>query len=81
MLPDGSGRPCRRSATVAADHPPRCPEELTRVPAAARRRGLVAALGRVLNRDSYPVLTLVDGGRAVALEVTLLDEQFPPRRS
>lgn len=44
-------------------------------------RGLVAALGRVLNRDSYPVLTLVDGGRAVALDVTLLDEQFPPRRS
>lgn len=40
-------------------------------------RGLVAALGRVLNRDSYSVLRLVDGGRAVELDVTLLDEQFP----
>lgn len=41
-------------------------------------RGVVAALGRVLNRDSFPVLTLVDGGRAVALDVGLLNEQFPP---
>ncbi len=41
-------------------------------------RGLVAALGRVLNQDSFPVLTMVDGDRAVALDVTLLDEQFPP---
>jgi len=41
-------------------------------------RGLVAALGRVLNRDSFPVLTMVDGDRAVALDRTLLDEQFPP---
>lgn len=41
-------------------------------------RGLVAALGRVLNRDSFPVITLVDADRAVALDRTLLDEQFPP---
>lgn len=41
-------------------------------------RGVVAALGRVLNRDSFPVITLVDGGRAVALDVDLLNEQFPP---
>ncbi|MGH3766429.1 MAG: BREX-2 system phosphatase PglZ [Pseudonocardiaceae bacterium] len=41
-------------------------------------RGVVAALGRVLNRDSFPVITLVDGGRAVALDVGLLNEQFPP---
>lgn len=32
---------------------------------------------RVLNRDSYPVLELADNGRAVALNLTLLDEQFP----
>lgn len=42
-------------------------------------RGLVAALKRVLNRDSYAVLDLVDGGRAVALDIALLDEQFPKR--
>ncbi len=41
-------------------------------------RGVVAALGRVLNRDSFPVLTLVDGGRAVVLDLGLLNEQFPP---
>ncbi|MGH3683566.1 MAG: BREX-2 system phosphatase PglZ [Pseudonocardiaceae bacterium] len=41
-------------------------------------RGVVAALGRVLNRDSFPVITLVDGGRAVALDSGLLNEQFPP---
>jgi hypothetical protein len=44
-------------------------------------RGLVTAMGRVLNRDSYPVLILVDGGRAAALDLALLDEQFPPKRS
>ena len=44
-------------------------------------RGLVSVMGRVLNRDSYPVLTLVDNGRAVALNLTLLDEQFPPDES
>ncbi|GEL17285.1 BREX-2 system phosphatase PglZ [Pseudonocardia asaccharolytica] len=44
-------------------------------------RGLVTAMGRVLNRDSYAVLTPVDGGRAVALDLALLDEQFPPKRS
>ncbi|WP_219414042.1 BREX-2 system phosphatase PglZ [Pseudonocardia nigra] len=43
-------------------------------------RGVVAALGRVLNRDSFPVLTLVDGDRAVALDRALLDEQFPASR-
>jgi hypothetical protein len=41
-------------------------------------RGLVSVMERVLNRDGYPVLTLVDGGRAVALNAALLDEQFPP---
>ena len=41
-------------------------------------RGLIAALGRVLNRDSFPVITMVDADRAVALDGALLDEQFPP---
>lgn len=41
-------------------------------------RGLVTVMRRVLNRDSYPVLEIVDGGRAVELNTTLLDEQFPP---
>src|SRR5690606_8925282 len=31
-------------------------------------RGVVATLQRVLNRDSFPVLTLVDGDRAVVLD-------------
>lgn len=52
---------------------------VTVVGAAGRNpRGLVTAMRRVLNRDSYPVLELVDGGRAVELNTTLLDEQFPP---
>ncbi|MGQ0480082.1 MAG: BREX-2 system phosphatase PglZ [Pseudonocardia sp.] len=41
-------------------------------------RALVTAMRRVLNRDSFSVLELVDGGRAVELNVSLLDEQFPP---
>ena len=41
-------------------------------------RGLVSALRRVLNRDSYPVIDFADNGRAVTLNATLLDEQFPP---
>ena len=64
---------------VAGCRPPQSPLQL-----AVRAAILVVwslLLGRVLNRDSYPVLTLVDGGRAVALDMTLLDEQFPPRRS
>ncbi|WP_300007712.1 BREX-2 system phosphatase PglZ [Pseudonocardia sp.] len=40
-------------------------------------RGLVSTLGRVLNRDSYTMLSLVDGDRAIALDLALLDEQFP----
>ena len=40
--------------------------------------GLVSAMKRVLNRDGYAVLDFADGGRAVALNVALLDEQFPP---
>ncbi len=55
---------------------------VTVVGAAGRNpRGLVTAMRRVLNRDSYPVLELVDGGRAVELNGTLLDEQFPPDES
>lgn len=41
-------------------------------------RGLVSVMKRVLNRDSYPVLDLVDSGRSVQLNRQLLDEQFPP---
>lgn len=41
-------------------------------------RGLISAMKRVLNRDSYPVLDLVDAGRSVQLNRQLLDEQFPP---
>ncbi|GAA4535312.1 BREX-2 system phosphatase PglZ [Pseudonocardia xishanensis] len=44
-------------------------------------RALVSVLRRVLNRDGYPVLELVDGGRAVKLDIALLDEQFPDKRS
>ncbi|MEU9822873.1 BREX-2 system phosphatase PglZ [Pseudonocardia alni] len=44
-------------------------------------RALVSVLRRVLNRDGYPVLELVDGGRAVKLDLALLDEQFPDKRS
>lgn len=41
-------------------------------------RGLITTMGRVLNRDGYAVLKLADSGRAVELNRTLLDEQFPP---
>lgn len=44
-------------------------------------RALVSALRRVLNLDSYEVLSLVDNGRTVLLDLELLDEQFPPKRS
>ncbi|MGH3906373.1 MAG: hypothetical protein ACRDTE_19670, partial [Pseudonocardiaceae bacterium] len=40
-------------------------------------RGLVAALGRVLNVDGFTVIDLTDDGRYVVLDQQLLDEQFP----
>ncbi|MBP2334563.1 hypothetical protein JOF41_000741 [Saccharothrix coeruleofusca] len=40
-------------------------------------RGLVAALGRVLNIDQFPVVDLIDNGRTVVINEKLLDEQFP----
>ncbi|MEU7481307.1 BREX-2 system phosphatase PglZ [Lentzea sp. NPDC042327] len=40
-------------------------------------RGLVAALGRVLNIDQFPVVDLIDNGRTVVINGKLLDEQFP----
>jgi hypothetical protein len=40
-------------------------------------RGLVAALGRVLNIDQFPVVDLIDNGRTVVINPKLLDEQFP----
>ncbi|MEV0675712.1 BREX-2 system phosphatase PglZ [Actinosynnema sp. NPDC050436] len=43
-------------------------------------RGLVAALGRVLNIDQFPVVDLIDGGRTLVINEKLLDEQFPEGR-
>lgn len=43
-------------------------------------RGLVTALGRVLNGDGFEIISLVDDGRAVRLDLELLDEQFPPEQ-
>ncbi|MFJ6676407.1 BREX-2 system phosphatase PglZ [Actinosynnema sp. NPDC091369] len=43
-------------------------------------RGLVAALGRVLNIDQFPVVDLIDDGRTVVINEKLLDEQFPEGR-
>lgn len=40
-------------------------------------RGLVAALGRVLNIDQFPVVDLIDNGRTVLINEKLLNEQFP----
>jgi hypothetical protein len=40
-------------------------------------RGLVTALARILNVDGFEVISLADDGRAVRLNVDLLDEQFP----
>lgn len=45
----------------------------------ARVRGLVAVLAQVLNRDSFPVLALVDNTQAVVVDRALLDDQFPER--
>lgn len=43
---------------------------------AARVRGLVTVMSQILNRDSYPVIALVDQGRFVAVDRDLLDRQF-----
>lgn len=43
-------------------------------------RGLVTALARVLNADGFEIISLVDDGRAVRLDLELLDEQFPPEQ-
>lgn len=40
-------------------------------------RGLVTALARVLNVDGFEIVSLVDDGRAVRLDLDLLAEQFP----
>ncbi|GLZ51339.1 BREX-2 system phosphatase PglZ [Actinomycetospora sp. NBRC 106378] len=42
-----------------------------------RLRGLITVMAQVLNRDSYPVISLVDGGAFVAVDRELLDRQFP----
>ncbi|WP_199444074.1 BREX-2 system phosphatase PglZ [Umezawaea beigongshangensis] len=54
---------------------------LTAVAAAAGRAGrnpefLVSILQRLLNVEGYPVLTPIDGGRTLKLDVDLLREQF-----
>lgn len=43
---------------------------------AARATGFVVTLQRILNVDNYPVLSLIDGGRTVRLDVALLRRQF-----
>jgi hypothetical protein len=43
---------------------------------AARATGFVVTLQRILNVDNYPVLSVIDGGRTVRLDVRLLREQF-----
>ncbi|SDT66936.1 BREX-2 system phosphatase PglZ [Actinoplanes derwentensis] len=42
----------------------------------ARATGFVSTLQRVFNVDNYPVLTLIDDGRTVRLDIRLLREQF-----
>jgi hypothetical protein len=64
-------------ALVAADGT----RSLTAIAAIAGRAGrnpefLVITLQRLLNVEGYPVLSLVDGGRTLRLDVELLREQF-----
>lgn len=42
----------------------------------ARATGFVSTLQRIFNVDNFPVLTLIDEGRTVRLDVRLLTEQF-----
>ena len=42
----------------------------------ARATGFVSTMQRVFNVDNYPVLTLIDDGRTVRLDIRLLREQF-----
>jgi hypothetical protein len=54
---------------------------LTAIAATAGRAGrnpefLVTTLQRLLNVEGYPVLSLVDGGRTLRLDLKLLREQF-----
>jgi hypothetical protein len=42
----------------------------------ARATGFVSTLQRIFNVDNYPVLTLIDDGRTVRLDIRLLREQF-----
>jgi hypothetical protein len=42
----------------------------------ARATGFVSTLQRIFNVDNYPVLTLIDDGRTVRLDLRLLREQF-----
>lgn len=44
--------------------------------APARMRGYVSQVSRLLNLEGYGVLTLIDGDRTVALDVSLLKLQF-----
>jgi hypothetical protein len=43
---------------------------------AARAGGFVTTLQRIFNVDNYPVLSVIDDGRTVQLNVTLLRQQF-----
>ncbi|GAB3810394.1 hypothetical protein GCM10027605_48400 [Micromonospora zhanjiangensis] len=47
----------------------------------ARAGGFANMLQRILNVDNYPVLSLIDNGRTVRLDVTLLREQFLPAKA
>ncbi|MFG2052815.1 BREX-2 system phosphatase PglZ [Micromonospora sp. NPDC048930] len=46
----------------------------------ARAGGFVATLQRIFNVDNYPVLSLIDDGRTVRLDVSLLRTQFGLRQ-
>lgn len=62
---DAGGRVPASTAAAAAERP------------VARLRGLISVMARVLNRDSFPVMTLIDHGKTVAVDRALLDDQFP----
>ena len=42
----------------------------------ARARGFITTLQLIFNVDNYPVLSVIDDGRTVRLDVALLREQF-----
>ena len=45
----------------------------------ARATGFLTTLQRIFNVDNYPVLSLIDEGRTVRMDMTLLRQQFSAR--